>query len=272
MEKIPEIRMPTLDGGKIGIGKQHMVGLLEIDVTDLRKNLKILRRDRNKSVSFTAYIIKAIADCIAENKTAHALMTKNRSLVLFEDVDISLPVERQIAGLHVPFPIIIRASNKKSVFDIHREIENAVALKIENENDLPFLKGHFSRKVLLKIFYAMPQWIRVLVMKLMIRTPVQAKKAIGTVGVTTITMAGRLSGWAFPIRSPYNAYFSFGSVNKKPVVVDSEVKVRDVFNLTVIFNHEVIDGAHAKRLMNSLVKNIERGQIDEVEVKPSSLV
>lgn len=99
-------------------------------------------------------------------------------------------------------------------------------------------------------------------MKKTIQNPFLTKKTAGTVGITTVTMGGRLSGWAFPLKSQLNLFFALGSVNKKAIVVDDEIKIRDVLNLSVIFNHAVIDGAVAKRFMNELVRKLESGDIE----------
>jgi pyruvate/2-oxoglutarate dehydrogenase complex dihydrolipoamide acyltransferase (E2) component len=45
----------------------------------------------------------------------------------------------------------------------------------------------------------------------------------------------------------------------KPVVVDGRIEPRELLNLTVLFDHNVIDGAPATRFTRRLVELIESG-------------
>jgi hypothetical protein len=102
-----------------------MYGLLEIDITTLRNNLKT-HRQQNKSVSLTAWLIKTISDSIYVNKYAHAMLHNKRKLILFNDIDFSLPIERKVKDAYLPFPLIIRSANKKTVYEIDKEIDDEV--------------------------------------------------------------------------------------------------------------------------------------------------
>jgi len=259
LNEIPMPRLPTIDGGRLSANKQHMAGLIEVDVTNLRNNLKSARSS-GKGVSFLAYIIKSIADCIAKNKEAHAMMFKKRKLVIFDDVDISLPVEKNIDNIVFPFPIIIRGANKKSVAEIDAEINEAVAKK--NIDDMFFMKNKKQQEVFLRLFYSLPQFLRVMILKKLIGSPFRFKKFGGTTGITTVNIGSRVSGWVFPITNTYNIYFAIGSVKKKPVVQNNNIVIRDIMNLSVLFNHDVIDGSPARRFMNELISIIEKGEVN----------
>jgi pyruvate/2-oxoglutarate dehydrogenase complex dihydrolipoamide acyltransferase (E2) component len=50
-----------------------------------------------------------------------------------------------------------------------------------------------------------------------------------------------------------------GSITWKPAVVDGRIEPREMLNLTVIFDHNVIDGAPAARFTRRLVELIESG-------------
>jgi pyruvate/2-oxoglutarate dehydrogenase complex dihydrolipoamide acyltransferase (E2) component len=259
--QIPRSRMPTIDGGKLANQKYHMMGLLEIDITNLRKNLKAVLVN-GRRISFIAYTIKTIGDCIAENTAMHALLHKNKKTIEFHDVDISLPIERHFNGNYFPFPLIIRATNLKKAIDIDTEINEAVTAKYESEDDLIPFQNKKIGKIIMALFYSMPQKLRLFIMKTAIKNPFRSKQIMGTVGITTVNMAGRLSGWVFPLKNPYNLYFALGSINKKPKVVGDQIAIRDILNLSVIFNHDTIDGAMAKRFINELVRKIEDGKIE----------
>jgi pyruvate/2-oxoglutarate dehydrogenase complex dihydrolipoamide acyltransferase (E2) component len=57
-----------------------------------------------------------------------------------------------------------------------------------------------------------------------------------------------------------------GGISGKPAVVDGRIEPRELLNLTIMFNHEVIDGGPATRFTRRLVELIERGLgLDQVQ-------
>ena len=50
---------------------------------------------------------------------------RKRELVLFDDVDVTVVVERTVEGEKIPVPHIVRAANRKSPAQISREISGA---------------------------------------------------------------------------------------------------------------------------------------------------
>ena len=50
-----------------------------------------------------------------------------------------------------------------------------------------------------------------------------------------------------------------GSTAWKPAVVEGRIEPREILNLTVVFDHDVIDGAPAARFARRLVELIESG-------------
>jgi len=109
---------------------------------------------------------------------------------------------------------------------------------ITSDKDLMPAKGYL--RTLIKLFYRLPSGIRVLIMEYILRSPFRAKGVIGTVGFATVNMTGRLSGWVFPDKNPYSIYIALGSVTQKPLVINGAIQIRDVLNVTAIFDHNVI--------------------------------
>ena len=50
-----------------------------------------------------------------------------------------------------------------------------------------------------------------------------------------------------------------GSTAWKPAIVEGRIEPREILNLTVVFDHDVIDGAPAARFTRRLVELIESG-------------
>ena len=251
----PKSRLATVDVGRFGRNKHYMFGLLEVDVTDARHRLRKLRQ-QGKETSFTAWMIKTIGDCVARNRYAQAMRWKSRKLLAFNDVDIAIPIERVIDGTGVPLPLLIRQTNRKTAQDIHREIQAAVQKSIADEKDFILSRHRFSR-LALQLYYSAPQPIRLFLWSRIFDNPFRARKNSGTVMVTTVNAGEGSTGWILPSRNMHNIALSFGSISKKPWVVNGKVEVRDILHLTVTFNHDVIDGVPARKFVQDLVKIIE---------------
>src|SRR5215216_2791488 len=131
----PSSRQLTFDVGRIGLGKHHVRALLEVDVTEARRIIKQNRHSGNK-ISFTAWLIKAIGDCVALHpQIAGVNDAKHNKVLVFEDVDISMVVEKEVNGTRVPLPYVIRKADKKTLCQIQEEIESAKAQKVANEGN-----------------------------------------------------------------------------------------------------------------------------------------
>jgi pyruvate/2-oxoglutarate dehydrogenase complex dihydrolipoamide acyltransferase (E2) component len=251
----PESRLSVIDLGKIGITKHAMYCLLEIDVTVPREKLRQLRR-QGKRISFTAWMTKTIGRCIADHPLVHALAFRKKSVIAFKDVDISIMVEKEIGGVPAPLPLLVKGTNRKTAEEIDAEISAAVSQPISDERDFVLGKHTISRW-LFKLYYKMPHLLRVFAIKRLTANPFRTQALSGTVTLTTVTGVGS-PGWIIPTRSWHNAIFALGSVSKKPWVSGNEVRIRDILNMTVAFNHDVIDGNQARRFVQDLVRRLEK--------------
>jgi hypothetical protein len=161
------------------------------------------------------------------------MLLLKRSLFMFDDVDIAIPVERTFGDTGVPLPLLIRATNHKTVFEINQEIEASIGRRILDEQDFILSKHQFSTAAL-TLYYRLPQWVRLLAFKWLFGNPFRAKRNSGTVLMTPVNATGSSGGWILPTRSLHNLSIGLGSVTKKPWVVDGEIKVRDILHLTVL--------------------------------------
>jgi len=111
--------------------KSMVRSLIEVDVTRAREFLREHKAKTGESLSFTAFIITCMAHAVDENKTLHACRKGRKHLVLFDEVDVSTLIEREIAGQKQPIVYIIRAANKKTFLEIHHEIRAAQVEAVE---------------------------------------------------------------------------------------------------------------------------------------------
>jgi pyruvate/2-oxoglutarate dehydrogenase complex dihydrolipoamide acyltransferase (E2) component len=255
--RYPSSRIATIDLGQIALRKHHIAGLLEVDVTTVLTRLSE-RGNSKPGMSFFAWIVKTIAAVIGENRYAHAMAGKRNSTVVFDEVDISVVVERKVEGTRVPLPLVIRKANEKSVEDIYTEIREAQTQAIRNEGDYVLSENKLSRTAM-RLYYALPQRLRLFVLKRMLKNPHRRKTLMGTAVVTSVGSIGGSPGWIIP-KSMHNLCFALSSIVKKPRVVDEEIRIRDILHLTVLFDHDVVDGVPAARFIARLVDRIQQGE------------
>jgi hypothetical protein len=192
---------------------------------------------------------------IAEDPTVHARRLGKNSLVTFDDVDVSAIVEKEFEGKSVPLPVVLRACNKKSVEAIHAELRAAKGQSVRNEGDF-VLSEHRMRRILMRIYFALPSWLRAFVLRSLTADPFRSKEQMGTVVITSLGSLARLPGWFIP-RTLHPLCLAVGAVVKKPWVVDERVDVRDILHLTVLFDHDVVDGAPAARFLQRLAEQLQ---------------
>ena len=76
-------------------------------------------------------------------------------------------------------------------------------------------------------------------------------------------MFGDLSGWGIPI-GVSALMFALGTITKKPGVIEGKIEIRKILHATIMFDHDIKDGAPATRFVGTLKNLIESGfGIDE---------
>lgn len=252
LKSFPKTRIAIVDSFAMGLRKHHVIALLEFDVTETRKKLQELRRNGTR-VSFNAWLIKVISNVIQQHPEAAGFLKSKRKLILFEDVNISIVVEKMVGGERVPIPLLIEKTNEKSAGEISAEIEKAKSRSF-SEYEIVL---HKKATYLEKLYYHLPGWIRRTVWKILLSIPGLAYKMMGNVVITPVGMMGKLNGW-FIHRSVHPISFGVGSILKKPVVLNDEIKIREILNMTILVDHDLIDGAPMVRFLNDLTKQIEK--------------
>ena len=78
----------------------------------------------------------------------------------------------------------------------------------------------------------------------------------GTFTLNNTGALGSVAGQSI-INQPQAAILSTESIRKRPVVVDDAVAIRPMMNLTMSFDHRIIDGLAAARFLNAVQSGIE---------------
>lgn len=243
----PDSRVSTIDVCELGLKKHHVKALLEIDVTNARERIREIKK-RGARLSFTAWLVKCISTAVKEHKDVHAFLKSSRAMLIFDDIDISIAVEKEYNGQKVPLPYVIRNTERKSAWDIHHEIRKAQKDVVEDGN---VVIGQQYSRLLAKLFLSLPGVVRRLVWKVFLLNPYAAKRNMGSVMLTSVGMYGSLDGWVIPT-SIHPLCFAIGAIVKKPGVVKDTVVIREYLKMTVLIDHDVMDGAPAARFLSRL--------------------
>jgi pyruvate/2-oxoglutarate dehydrogenase complex dihydrolipoamide acyltransferase (E2) component len=171
-------------------------------------------------------------------------------LVLFDDVDLTTVVEITKGDQKFPVSHIIRSVNRKTYMEIHAEIRELQATASKRPPG--------SRQKSKRLFWMVPAFARRLFYRITSRNPGWMKRNVGTVALTAIGMFGKGGGWAVPIAiTPL--FITLGGIEEKPGIINGQIMAREYLNLTLTFDHDVIDGAPAARFASRLKELIESG-------------
>jgi hypothetical protein len=231
-----------------------MYGLLEVDVTVARQIIAEHKTRTGETLSFTGFLAYCLARAVDEDKAVQAYMKGRKQLVLFDDVDVGLMIERQVGETRTLTGYVVRAANRKTCLEIHQEIRSAQSTPAPPSSQMP---GWFRSAMLLpwpfsRMFRALLGWATR-------RDPTIPVSMSGTVGITAVGMFGKgHSGWGLET-TRHSLDLIVGSTAWKPAVVEGRIEPREILNLTVVFDHHVIDGAPAARFTRRLLELIESG-------------
>jgi pyruvate/2-oxoglutarate dehydrogenase complex dihydrolipoamide acyltransferase (E2) component len=231
--------------------RNRIYGLVEIDVTEARKFISENEAKSGEKLSFTAWVIKCIAQAVSEQREVQAFKKGKKKLVVFDDVDVGLIVERQGKSGKIAFPYAVRKANEKSFRQIHEEIRRAQNpdTRIAFGEELPASAGLFLR---LPGLLRKPFWWRIR------SDPILMKRFLGTVGVTAVGMFGKGGGWAIPI-GLHPVVIALGGISRKPRELANAGEMGEFLSTTVMFDEEVSLGAPATRFLARLMELMEAG-------------
>jgi pyruvate/2-oxoglutarate dehydrogenase complex dihydrolipoamide acyltransferase (E2) component len=242
----PSERQLIVEGGRVSAQKHTVVGLLEVDVTTARRFLREHKARTGESLSFTAFVIACLAKAVGENKAVHAYRDWRNRLVLFDEVDVNMNVEIEFQGRKVVLPHFIRGANRRCFRDIHAEIRSVQA------------KPEKTREFGVLWFVRLPAFMRDIFYWFVFKNPAFLKKSFCTVGLTAVGMFGHGAGWAIPF-NVHSLDVALGGIGERPGVVDGRIEVREYLCLTLLFDHDIIDGGPAARFTQRLKELIESG-------------
>ena len=95
---------------------------------------------------------------------------------------------------------------------------------------------------------------------------VAVRQRVGTVAVTAVGMFAGGGGFGITPMTMMSLEVVVGGLARRPRVIGDHIEIRDVLDLTLAIDHNVIDGAPATRFTADLRKLIESAAV----LQPSS--
>jgi pyruvate/2-oxoglutarate dehydrogenase complex dihydrolipoamide acyltransferase (E2) component len=241
----PRERKLVIDAVRYGKRKHTIHGLLEIDVTEPRRRIRRLAMGGSGELSFTAFVIHCLARAISEHEMLASYRDWRGRLIVFDDVDVNAIVERPVRDTMLGSVLLVRAADCKSVRDIHEEIRAAQVMRVRGR-DYPIWM----------LYVFLPAFVRALLWRVCGHFPHLIKRVGGTVSVTAVGMFAGGGGWGIGIGS-HTTGLTLGGISHRPVVVDDRIEPREILDVTLSFDHDIVDGAPGARFASRLRELIE---------------
>jgi pyruvate/2-oxoglutarate dehydrogenase complex dihydrolipoamide acyltransferase (E2) component len=240
-----KIRKAYLDVLAAGRRKNIIHGLIEVDVTEARRVLR--QRDAaGDHLSFTAFLMHAVARAVDEDRILHAYRRRNQ-LILFDEVDVNTQIEVELADQKIVKSLLVRSANRKSVAELSTEIDGGLTTDPASERRY---RGTLA-------FLSVPRPVRSLAWRAVMANPHWIKRFGGTVGMSSIGMFGPSGGWGIPIAPP-TLMVTVGGIATKPRYVNGTLEPRELLDITISVDHDIVDGAPAARFARRLAELAER--------------
>ena len=233
---------------RAGRGKMPMYGLVDVDVTTANRVLA----EHDPPWSLTAFVVASVARAAAAHPAVHAYRNWRGQLVTHRHVDVGTMVEITTPQGPFAMPHILRDADIRAVPELTAELRSV-------KHD-PSVSG--SGRWLERAGPAATRIPGVIpAMYAVMARSVAARQRIGTVAVTAVGMFAGGGGFGITPLSLYSLEIIVGGMSQRPRVVDGQVAVRDVLDLTVAIDHNVVDGAPAARFAAELRELLESAAV-----------
>ena len=235
-------------------GRHNMYALLEVDVTEARKFIEDYAGRTGEQLSLTGFLITCLARAVDKDKAVQSYRKGRRKLIMFDDVDVGYMIELKKGDKRFLTGRVIRAANRKTFWEIHREIRQAQASQVLADET-----GASWFRSVMQLPWPISKLFAIVFRAAVLRDPTIVPSMAGTVGISSVGMFGKgHAGWGIAIGS-HVLDLVVGGIAPKLAEVDGQIEQREMLCLTIIFDHDVVDGAPAARFTRHMVELIEGG-------------
>jgi hypothetical protein len=249
MHPYPRLRNFVLDVLAEGRRKNIAHIMLEAEIGGIAERLAQRRQQAQELLSMTAYIAKSFACAIEADKRVQAYRLGKSRLIAFDDIDLAFLIERQWEGASIPVFYLVRAAQRKTAPQIHRELQAARTTPLGTDGPMNALEMQF---------FLLPRFLRKAVWFVIRRNPYWFKDVAGTAAVTSLGMYGSGTAAGIPI-TPMTLTLTIGTIEKQPVLNNGQLVERDVVHLVLSVDHDVVDGAPLMRFIERFKRQLRDG-------------
>ena len=211
-----------------------MYGLVDVDVTEANR---LLASD-DPPGSLTAFVVASVARAAAAHPEVHAYRNWRGQLVTHHHVDVGTMVEIPTPQGPFAIPHVLCDADVRGVPALTAELR-----RVKRDPSASSSGRWLDR--------AAPTVTRipgtVQAMYAVMARSVTARQRIGTVAVTAVGMFAGGGGFGITPLTLMSLEVIVGGMSQRPRVVDGQVTIRDVLDLTLAIDHNVVDGAPAAR-------------------------
>lgn len=246
VDRDPRARRIVIDAGAAATRRHAIPAWFTADVTDV-----LARLDRDPDVSITTYVVSTVADAVARHPRMHAIRDLLGNVVTFDEVDVNVVVEVALDGHSYPMNHVLRAADTRCADDLHSELHRIKADPRHSET--------LRLTGVARWYVAMPAPVRRAMMSSLHRIPDLQRDLVGTVGVTSVGMHGRGAGVGFPFLLHTLDVLVGGMEDRATVAVDGRREVRKHLWMSMVADHDVVDGVPLTRFIADLRDHLESG-------------
>lgn len=221
-----------------------MVGLVDVDVTTANRLLAASERPS----SLTAFVVASVARAAAAHPEVHAYRNWRGQLVTHQHVDVTTMIE--IATAQGPFalPHVLRDADVRDVPDLTAELHRVKRQPSASGS------GRWLERAAPAATH-IPGAVEA--MYAVMARSVAVRQRVGTVAVTAVGMFAGGGGFGLTPPTMMTLEVVVGGMTQRPRVSNGRVDIRDVLDLTLVIDHNVVDGAPATRFGAELRDLIE---------------
>jgi pyruvate/2-oxoglutarate dehydrogenase complex dihydrolipoamide acyltransferase (E2) component len=238
---------------RAGRRKMPMYGLVDVDVTTANR----LLTSHDPPWSLTAFVVASVARAAAAHPEVHAYRNWRGQLVTHHHVDVGTMVEISTPQGPFAIPHLLRDADIREVPELTAELHRV------KRDPSASSSGRWLERAAPAVTQ-IPGTVQA--MYAVMARSVTARQRIGTVAVTAVGMFAGGGGFGITSLTLMSLEVIVGGMTQRPRIVDGQVAVRDVLDLTVAIDHNVVDGAPAARFAAEFRELLESAAV----ITPSS--
>ena len=242
--KNPSPKQSTVTLDRIGVQHTQEAVLLEVDVSNARRLIRLANRGAQSAVSLIAWLICSVARTLADHPETGGTAS--------DGITVSVLVDRNVGSHRVPIPVVIRNAASRSASDVQSAIERARATPADEAN---FVTGK-SRGMAAALYRHLPGFVRRGLLRAATRNRRRLHRISGDVLISSPGMGGRVKGWFIP-SNRHPICVGIGAVTPKATVINGRIESREMLHMTVLVDNAAIGTKPASRWISQLVRYME---------------